>query len=97
LRAFAPTPGAVICRRCSFSCTIDGAYVGDDHALGLDAQGNKRVLGVREGATENATSCTARLTDIRERGLLADRAILAGIDGAKALTKAIGDCSARAR
>lgn len=74
---------------------IDGVYVGDDHvllvALGIDAQGDKHVLGVREGATENAASCTALLADMRERGLRTDRAILAVIDGAKALAKSIRD------
>src|SRR5262249_59783271 len=74
---------------------IDGGYVGEDHvlvvALGFDAEGNKHVLGVREGATENAASCTALLTDIRDRGLRTDRAIRAVIDGAKALAKAIRD------
>ena len=72
---------------------IDGVYVGEDHvllvALGFDAQGNKHVLGVREGATENAASCTALLTDMRDRGLRTEGAILAVIDGAKALAKAI--------
>jgi putative transposase len=74
---------------------VDGVYVGEDHvllvALGFDAQGNKHVLGVREGATENAASCTALLTDMRDRGLRTDRAILTVIDGAKALAKAIRD------
>jgi transposase-like protein len=74
---------------------IDGVYVGDDHvmlvALGFDAQGNKYVLGVREGATENAASCTALLTEMRDRGLRTDRAVLAVVDGAKALAKAVRD------
>ena len=74
---------------------IDGVYVGEDHvllvALGFDAEGNKHVLGVREGATENATSCTALLTGMRDRGLRTNGAILAVIDGAKALAKAIRD------
>ena len=74
---------------------IDGVYVGDDHvmlvALGFDAQGNKHVLGVREGATENAASCTALLTAMRDRGLRTERAVLAVIDGAKALAKAVRD------
>lgn len=74
---------------------IDGVYVGEDHvllvALGFDAQGNKHVLGVREGATENAASCTALLTDMRDRGLRTEGAILAVIDGAKALAKATRD------
>jgi transposase-like protein len=74
---------------------IDGVYVGEEHvmlvALGFDVQGTKHVLGIREGATENATSCTALLTDMRERGLRTDRAILTVIDGSKALAKAIRD------
>lgn len=74
---------------------IDGVYVGDDHvmlvALGFDAQGSKHVLGVREGATENAASCTALLTEMRDRGLRTDRGVLAVVDGAKALAKAVRD------
>jgi transposase-like protein len=74
---------------------VDGVYVGEDHvmlvALGFDVQGNKHVLGIREGATENTASCTALLTDMRDRGVRTDRAILAVIDGSKALAKAIRD------
>jgi len=58
-------------------------------ALGIDADGKKHVLGVREGATENAASCTALLTDLRDRGLRTDRAVLVVIDGGKALAKAV--------
>jgi hypothetical protein len=39
------------------------------------------VLGVREGATENAASCTELITDMRERGLRTDRAVLAVLAG----------------
>ena len=71
---------------------IDGVHV-EDHvllvALGIDTSGAKHVLGVREGATENATACTALLTDIVDRGLATDKAILAVLDGAKALAKAV--------
>jgi putative transposase len=49
------------------------------------------VFGVREATTENATKCTALLTDMRERGLRTDRAILTVIDSSKALAKAIRD------
>lgn len=74
---------------------IDGVYVGDDQvmlvALGFDAEGNKHVLGVREGAPENAASCTALLIEMRDRGLRTESAVLAVIDGAKALAKAIRD------
>jgi hypothetical protein len=58
-------------------------------ALGVDAGGQKHVLGVREGATENAASCTALLTGLRERGLRTDHTVLVVIDGGKALAKAV--------
>jgi transposase-like protein len=51
---------------------IDGICIADHVlliALGIDADGKKHVLGVREGATENAAACTALLADLRERGL----------------------------
>jgi transposase-like protein len=73
---------------------IDGVHVAEHVllvALGIDADGKKHVLGVREGATENAAACTALLTDMRERGLHTERAVLAVIDGAKALAKSIRD------
>jgi len=58
-------------------------------ALGIDAGGDKHVLGVREGATENSTSCKELLADLSARGLRTRKAILAVIDGSKALSKAI--------
>jgi transposase-like protein len=71
---------------------IDGIHI-DEHvllvALGIDAEGKKHVLGVREGATENAAACTALLADLRDRGLHTDRPVLVVIDGAKALAKAV--------
>lgn len=71
---------------------IDGIHI-DEHvmmvALGIDGDGKKHVLGVREGATENAAACTALLADLRDRGLHTDRPVLVVIDGAKALAKAV--------
>lgn len=70
---------------------IDGVYIDERVllvALGIDASGEKHVLGVREGATENAAACTAMLADLRERGLPTDRPILVVVDGSKALPKA---------
>jgi transposase-like protein len=58
-------------------------------ALGVDSEGTKHVLGVREGSTENARVATALLGDLVERGLITDRATLFVIDGAKALRRAI--------
>lgn len=71
---------------------IDGVHV-EEHvllvALGIDVDGNKHVLGVREGATENSTACTELLADLVERNLRTDYTILAVLDGAKALAKAV--------
>lgn len=71
---------------------IDGIVIAEHVmlvALGIDADGKKHVLGVREGATENAAACTALLTDLRDRGLPTERAVLVVIDGGKALAKAV--------
>lgn len=58
-------------------------------ALGVDSTGQKHVLTLREGSTENAAVCRALLTDLRERGLDLDRPVLFIVDGAPALRKAI--------
>jgi transposase-like protein len=58
-------------------------------AQGIDSSGKKHVLGLREGTTENATVAKALLTDLIERGLSTDHAVLFVIDGSKALRKAI--------
>lgn len=71
---------------------IDGIHF-RDHVillvLGLDAQGMKHVLGLREGTTENATVCKSLLADLRQRGLDLDRPTLFIIDGGTGLRKAI--------
>jgi len=61
-------------------------------ALGIDAQGNKHVLGLHEGSTESTRVVRSLLSDLVERGLDADRARLWVIDGGKALRRAIVDC-----
>jgi len=73
---------------------IDGVHFAEHVvlvALGIDEAGKKHVLGLWEGATENATACTALLANLRERGLRTDRSILVVLDGAKALAKAVRD------
>jgi putative transposase len=60
-------------------------------ALGIDIDGVKHPLALVEGATENATVVTDLLTGLRERGLDVTRPLLVGIDGAKALRKAVVD------
>lgn len=58
-------------------------------AVGIDAGGTKHVLGMHEGATENAVACTALLTELRKRGMRTDRSLLVVIDGGKALRAAV--------
>jgi transposase-like protein len=71
---------------------IDGIVCGEHTVLvviGIDEKGNKHVLGLAEGATENASACTRLLTNLVERGLDTARSIVVVIDGAKALAKAV--------
>ncbi len=58
-------------------------------ALGLDAGGNKHLLGIKPGDTENAAVVKALLGDLAARGIGQDRRRLFIIDGAKALRSAI--------
>jgi putative transposase len=71
---------------------IDGVHFGEHvvlAAVGVDERGDKHVLGLREGATENTAAVRALLADLVERGLAANRSLLIVIDGAKALHKAV--------
>ncbi len=71
---------------------IDG-IVFHDHTviivLGIDSDGKKHVLGLREGTTENSGVAKALFRDLLERGLDPDRARLFVVDGSKALHAAI--------
>ncbi len=58
-------------------------------ALGLDKGGKKHVLGLWQGATENATVCTSLLEDIARRGLNSKKDYLFVLDGSKALRSAV--------
>lgn len=58
-------------------------------ALGVAADGQKRVLGFREGRTENAVVCKALLEELTERGISAEQGTLFVIDGSRALRRAI--------
>ncbi|MFQ5917292.1 MAG: IS256 family transposase [Candidatus Binatia bacterium] len=71
---------------------IDGLRFGEHHVIvgvGVDKGGQKHVLGIREGATENATVVSALLEELIERGVRPDRHLLFVIDGSKALRAAI--------
>lgn len=71
---------------------IDGQYFRKEClivALGVDKQGQKHLLGLWHGATENSTLVRELLADLRERGLNTEAAILVVLDGAKALYKGV--------
>jgi transposase-like protein len=73
---------------------IDGQYFRKQClivALGVDQQGQKHVLGLWQGATENSTLVRELLADLRERGLNTEAAMLVVVDGAKALYKGVRD------
>jgi putative transposase len=67
---------------------IDGIHFGGQVlvvALGIAASGEKHVLGVWQGATENTTVVKGLLEDLVDRGLDLQRRYLVVIDGSKAL------------
>jgi transposase-like protein len=71
---------------------IDGLIFGDYTmigAVGVDSEGNKHVLGIREGATENSTVVKELFEDMVARGVDPKRKMLFVIDGSKALRAAI--------
>ena len=73
---------------------IDGVHFAESCcvvALGIDIEGTKHPLALVEGSTENATLVTELLVDLRERGLDVTRPMLVGLDGSKALRKAVVD------
>ena len=79
---------------------IDGTCFEDQQvvvAIGLTIQGNKVVLGLHQGATENATVVKHLLSDIQQRGVDFEVPRLYVLDGAKALHAAVrkmaGQCA----
>jgi putative transposase len=71
---------------------LDGVRFGPHHvigAIGVDAEGHKHVLGLREGATENAVVVKDLLSDLVARGVDPARPRLFVVDGSKALRAAI--------
>jgi putative transposase len=73
---------------------IDGVHFAESCcvvALGIEIDGVKHPLALVEGSTQNATLVSGLLVDLRERGLDVTRPMLVGIDGSKALRKAVLD------
>ena len=75
-------------------CTflMDGTYFKGESlivAIGIDRLGNKLVLGLLQGATENASVVGDLFCQLEERGLDFGRPLLYVIDGSRALRAAI--------
>lgn len=71
---------------------IDGVGFGDTTcivAMGVTDGGEKKILGVIEGATENATVVSDLLANLEERGLELTHRALFVLDGSKALRRAV--------
>ena len=71
---------------------IDGMQFGEQHiisAVGVDSAGHKHVLGIQQGATENAAAVEDLLQQLVARGVNPKTKRLFVIDGAKALRAAI--------
>ena len=71
---------------------IDGVHAGGHQvivAVGVDSQGYKHLLGLAEGATENAVVVKGLLEDLVARGVTPERPYLFIIDGSKALRAAV--------
>ena len=60
-------------------------------ALGINAEGNKVILGVREGDSENAEVAKDLLVSLVERGFASEH-VLYVLDGSQALRKAVRAC-----
>lgn len=71
---------------------VDGLVFADHHvlaAVGVDAGGEKHVLGIAPGSSENYHVAKDLLHSLIDRGLDPDRPRLFVIDGSKALRKAV--------
>jgi transposase-like protein len=71
---------------------LDGMQFGKQcvlAAVGVDVQGRKHVLALREGATENAEAAKDLLDHLVSHGVNPERRRLFVIDGSKALRTAI--------
>jgi len=75
-----------------FALFLDTVHRGGDAfvvALGIDAQGSKRVLGFWEGATENREVAGSLLSDLESRGLRLSDEVLYVTDGGRGIIRAL--------
>jgi len=75
-----------------FAVLIDTIHRGGEAfkvGLGIDTEGQKRVLGFWEGATENHEVCEELLSDMERRGLQLSKKILWVTDGGRGILKTL--------
>lgn len=75
-----------------FAIFIDGYHIAGDVyiiALGIDTMGQKKALGLWQGATENHVICNELLSSLEQRGLCLEGEILYVTDGGKGIIKAL--------
>jgi len=73
---------------------LDGKTFAEDQvviALGVTTEGEKRILGLVQTATENKRTCATFLRELIERGFAAPHGLLVVLDGAKGLRAAVRD------
>ena len=71
---------------------LDGKTFAEDQvviALGVTTDGEKRVLGLVQTATENKRACALFVRELVERGFTAPKGLLVVLDGAKGLRAAV--------
>lgn len=75
-----------------FAIFLDGYHLDKSVfivALGVDLGGNKRVLGLTEGATENHEVCKTLFSDLQRRGLEFSKRTLYVTDGGSGVIKSL--------
>jgi transposase-like protein len=73
---------------------MDGVGMGESTvvaALGITLTGEKHVLGLWQGSTENTALCASLLHNLIERGLNVEQGLLLVLDGGKGLRAAVRD------
>lgn len=82
----------VLCGQRYLALYLDGIVEQGHHVisiLGLAEDGQKRVLGLREGSSESGEVCAELLRDLLKRGLDIGDRFVAVVDGGKGLTSAL--------
>ncbi len=84
--------GRDLSKDCFMVLFFDGIEFAGTHVIvtmGITLEGRKILLGLREGATENAEIVKDLIESLKSRGLALTEKFLATIDGAKALSSAV--------